>query len=166
MKLTTRQIIESIGLFSIVASLIFVGVQLRLDGRIALAEVYSMRTESRRADLRAILESEIALSELSEYRQRSLLGQNYSLPESWINDDDPRISEARRIRIELAIVGMDGIIYNRSLGLYGDLGPLRATVKSLFTDDPGAMDYALRGILISEYTRSLFIEVATEIEND
>jgi len=142
-------------------------MQLRLDGQIALGEVYSTRTESRRSDLRALLESEIALSELSEYRRKSLFAPKFSIPENWINDEDPRISEARRIRLELIILSVDNIIYHSNLGLYGgDLDSLRATLKSLFTVDPDFMDFALRAIVISEFTRSFFIEVAREIEND
>jgi len=166
LKLSTKQIIEYVGILSIVASLIFVGIQLRQETRIALAEVYSMRTEQRLATLRALLESEIAILELVDYRQRSLMPPEYSIPEGWINEEDPRISEARRIRSELVIVSWDNIAYQSSLGLYSDLGPLRATMKKLFSSDPSFMEYAFRGPRISEYTRSIFRDIATEIENN
>ena len=166
LKLSTKQIIEYVGILSIVASLIFVGIQLRQETRIALAEVYSMRTEQRLANLRTLLESEIAILELVDYRQRSLMFPDYSIPEGWINEEDPRISEARRIRNELVIVGFDNIAYQSSLGLYSDLGPLRESLKKMFSNDPSFMEYALRGPRISEVTRSLFRDIATEIENN
>jgi len=166
LKLSTKQIIEYVGILSIVASLIFVGIQLRQETRIALAEVYSMRTEQRLANLRTLLESEIAILELVDYRQRSLMFPDYSIPEGWINEEDPRISEARRIRNELVIVSLDNVAYQSSLGLFSDLGPLRESLRKMFSYDPSFMEFALRGPTISEVTRSLFRDIATEIENN
>ena len=47
MKISSRDIIEIIGIVSVVASLIFVGMQLMLDRRIATADQYQNRAELR-----------------------------------------------------------------------------------------------------------------------
>ena len=53
-----RQIIEAIGISAVVASLIFVGMQLLLDRRIAVADQYFNRAEAQRENLRTRTESE------------------------------------------------------------------------------------------------------------
>jgi hypothetical protein len=63
-------------------------------------------------------------------------------------------------------VSIDNIVYQSSIGLYGDLGSARETVKRLFANDPSFMEFALRGPTISEFTRSLFNDVAREIEGE
>lgn len=53
-----RQIIEIIGIATIIASLVFVGMQLLLDRRVAMADQYFNRIEAQRATLRTRLESD------------------------------------------------------------------------------------------------------------
>ena len=58
MKSDSKKIFEIVGNLSVVASLLFVGMQLYLDRQIAAAEQYQFRAESRKADLRVQLESD------------------------------------------------------------------------------------------------------------
>ena len=58
MKTNIKQTIEIIGFAAVVVSLIFVGIQLRLDSRVALADQYAFRSESVKNDLRSRIESE------------------------------------------------------------------------------------------------------------
>ena len=53
-----KQTLEALGIVAVVVSLIFVGVQLMLDRRIAESERYESRGESRMANIRALLESD------------------------------------------------------------------------------------------------------------
>ena len=53
MKLENKQVLELVGVVAVVASLIFVGMQLMLDRRIARADQYFNRAEAQRANLRA-----------------------------------------------------------------------------------------------------------------
>lgn len=55
MKASKKELVEIVGIFAVVASLIFVGMQLQLDRKVALAEQYSNRAESVKADRRIIL---------------------------------------------------------------------------------------------------------------
>ena len=50
MQSDTRKILEIVGVLSVVASLLFVGMQLLLDRRITTAEQYQNRAESRKSD--------------------------------------------------------------------------------------------------------------------
>ena len=53
---------ELVGLFSIVFSLIFVGLQLQQGQKIALSQAYQARAESSMASIFATLESDVTLS--------------------------------------------------------------------------------------------------------
>ena len=53
-----RAIAELVGLAAIVASLVFVGMQLELDRQVALGSQYAARAESVKADVRARMESD------------------------------------------------------------------------------------------------------------
>jgi hypothetical protein len=57
-KFNHKALMEVIGVFAVVASLIFVGLQLMLDRRIASAATYSISADGRRSDTRAKLESD------------------------------------------------------------------------------------------------------------
>ena len=62
MQLDTKRLIEYVGVLTVVASLLFVGMQLYLDRQIASAEQYQNRAESRKSDLRTLLESDAYLT--------------------------------------------------------------------------------------------------------
>lgn len=62
MNIGTKQIIETVGLIAVVGSLLFVGMQLRLESRVALSEQYANRAETLMANNRAKLESEAWMS--------------------------------------------------------------------------------------------------------
>ena len=62
MKTNRHQFVEIAGLIAIVASLVFVGMQLLLDRELAAAEQYSFRAESRMETLRAHLGSDDYIS--------------------------------------------------------------------------------------------------------
>ena len=61
MKLNSKVILELVGVTGVIISLAFVGYQLMLERRVALADSYAMSMESRKADLRMQLESEVFL---------------------------------------------------------------------------------------------------------
>lgn len=63
MKLNRTQAIEYVGVASVVASLLFVGVQLYLDRKAALSTQYANRAESVKEDIRTRMESETWLSD-------------------------------------------------------------------------------------------------------
>ena len=58
MTIGKKEIVEIIGATGIIASLIFVGLQLKFDSRVAISDQFAFRAESGKADNRAQLESE------------------------------------------------------------------------------------------------------------
>lgn len=122
MKASKKDIVEIVGIFAVVASLIFVGMQLVLDRRVALAEQYFDRAESAKSDRRAILESD----DLMRYYEESwALGWR---PSFW--DEDWEI--ARRVEEgtistrsviaaildrQLAVIGYDNVYFQYQQGL-------------------------------------------------
>lgn len=58
MNLENKQIVETVGVIAVILSLLFVGVQLYFDRKVAIVDQYISRAESRKADLRAELESD------------------------------------------------------------------------------------------------------------
>ena len=163
MKLTAKEIVEYAGTIAIVASLLFVGLQLQLDRKMALAEVYAARSESRQATLRSLLESDIATLEISKYREAHHYNGILAIPESWIDPEDPRITEARRIRNELLIWSLDNNIYQSSLGLF-DIDSQRVGIRAMFDADRGLREFALRLPGISPVARDEFQAIANELD--
>jgi hypothetical protein len=62
MQLENRKALEIVGVFAVVGSLIFVGLQLVLDRRVAISAQYAARAESIKEDRRALLESDSYMS--------------------------------------------------------------------------------------------------------
>ena len=112
----TRQLIELIGIFALVASLIFVGLQLSLDRRIAMAEQYFNRSESVKSDFRTYMESEVFFLDQEE---RWALGER---PSYWDNNSEiaKRVADgeisvssvwSQILSAQLEIIGFDNIYY-------------------------------------------------------
>jgi len=74
--------VETIGVVSIVASLIFVGLQMRQTHEIALATLYQMRSDAARELMAVQLESEL----LHEARVRADAGEPLSPYDSYVLD--------------------------------------------------------------------------------
>ena len=62
MKIDKRTAIELVGVIGIISSLIFVGVQLSFDSRVAISEQFNFRAESTKSDIRNVLESDSVLA--------------------------------------------------------------------------------------------------------
>ena len=153
MKASKKDLVEIAGIFAVVASLIFVGMQLQLDRKVALAEQYSNRAESVKADRRIILESDALMQNLEE---RWALGWR---PVYW--DEDWEIAGlvkegalssrgviAEIISKQLAIIGYDTIYYQYRQGLLDEesWSGLRSSLK--------------RGMAQNELTRAVYIQFA------
>ena len=67
-NITLRGIVETAGIISVVASLIFVGMQLRQDQDIALANQYHARAETSISNYRSRMESEAYVSAFAKIR--------------------------------------------------------------------------------------------------
>lgn len=117
-----KDIVEIVGIFALVASLVFVGMQLMLDRKVALAEQYSSRAESAKADRRSFLESQ----DFMQYLEESwALGDK---PAYWDEDweiarrvDEGTLSVRSVYAViladELSILGFDSVYFQYRQGL-------------------------------------------------
>ena len=115
-----RQLVELLGILGVIASLIFVGMQLMLDRRVAQAEQYFNRAESRKADFRARLESDEYLSresKLWEFGQRPEWWDGEF--ERWANE---RVLSGSEIQAglfdsQILLITFDNLYYQYEQGL-------------------------------------------------
>jgi len=163
LKTSKKDVIEIAGIFAVVASLIFVGMQLQLDRKVALADQYFNRAESAKADRRAVLESDDYMRYLEELWA---LGE----PPPFWNDDweiaarvkDGSISvrsvEAVIKTHQMSIIGYDSVYFQYQQGLLdAELwAGLRSGLKRIMAEDDLAREVYLR------YARST---VRPEIED-
>ncbi len=137
-----RDWLEIVGIFAVVASLIFVGMQLLLDRKVALAEQYSSRAESAKADRRSSLESQDYMQYIED---TWALGDR---PSYWNEDwevakrlDDGTLNVkgvyAEIMLIQLDIIGYDSVYFQYQQGLLDkDMwSQLRAGMKRVMARD-------------------------------
>lgn len=120
MKFDRREIVEIVGVLAVALSLLFVGQQLRQDRRVALAEQYSFRSESMKADLRSQLESEMFMA------NRVTAWERGDRPRWWTEIHDESIEEANLsvpevqtfiLQIQLIYYQDDNLYYQYQQGL-------------------------------------------------
>ncbi len=123
MRISSRQIVEGIGAAAIVASLVFVGMQLKLDRNVALAAQYAARSESLRQDLRTQMESDgfiassIRVWELGQrpsYWSEDL--EEYSQSKNFTNADITYLLISARIRV----LHMDNLYYQYKKDMFDE----------------------------------------------
>ena len=121
MKFSNKQLIDILGTFAIVASLVFVGIQLFLDRQIALAMAYQGRADSRMENLRSTSDNEYYMEYLADRLDRGLW-----IP-PWWNDDIANWQDEFEIQSKGLIisaykgwadlVGVDNVLYQIELGM-------------------------------------------------
>ena len=143
MKMSNKTFMEMLVNLTVIASLIFVGMQLLLDRRVAIAEQYFNRAESVKEDRRAALASPQYYQAREE---RWALGRR---PSFWNEDweiakqvEEGTLSVASLYsmitRGELAIIGYDNIYFQYQQGLIGEeeWQLFRQGIKRRLKDDP------------------------------
>lgn len=163
-QIKLRDWLEVVGIFAVVASLIFVGMQLMLDRKVALAEQYASRAESAKADRRAILESE---DYMQFYAERWVLGDKPSYwNEDWqiakrVNDGTVSVKSvvAEIIGLELDIIGYDSVYFQYQQGLLDEQmwSQLRAGMKRAMLRDE------LTKVIYERHARSTVRPVVEEV---
>ena len=153
MKTNTKDIVEIIGIFAIVVSLIFVGIQLRLERKVAMADQYFNRAESVKEDYRTRLLSSEYFRAVEEHW--AITGQTYYSDSDWpemqqVRDGVRRISSVDALMLvdKLQIVGYDNLYFQYKQGLIDELtwNGLRRGLK--------------KSMAYSELTRDVFLQGA------
>ena len=164
MKTSKKEIVEIVGILGVVASLIFVGMQLMLDRKVALAEQYFSRAESAKADRRSMLESQDHIQYIEDLWA---LGERPSYwDESW--EIARRIDEgavsvrgvyAEIMADRLNIIGYDNVYFQYRQGLLDEemWSEMRSTIKRSMARDE------LTNAVYDHYARSTIEPVIDEI---
>lgn len=142
MALSRRELIDISGAIAVAASLFFVGLQLHLDRKVALAEQYFNRGESAKADRRSLLESDAYFKDLEE--SWALGWRPFYWNEEWpiskqIETGQRSVAAvmSRAINLRLNIIGYDSLYYQYQQGLLDDesWNGLRGSLKDRMVDD-------------------------------
>jgi hypothetical protein len=164
MKTSKKDLVEITGIFAVVASLVFVGMQLHLDRKVALADQYFNRAESAKADRRSLLESDDYMRFKEE--QWALGYRPPFWDESW--EFAKRVKEgkvsvrsayAEMTSSQLAIIGYDSVYFQYQQGLINEesWNLLRTNLKKTM-----ARNKLVRAIY-TRYARSILRPVIEEI---
>ncbi len=169
MNISHKNYIEIIGLSGVVLSMLFVGMQLLLDRQVALAHQYFNRAESRKADFRARLDSDVYMSresKLLEFGQRPVWWDGEF--ENWTNERDLSGSEiqAGLFDSQLLLITFDNLYYQYEQGLLDGSFWLEAreAVKTVLRD-PIVKELYTNGLLaypIDPVIRELVAEIERE----
>lgn len=169
METSRKDIAEIVGIFSIVVSLIFVGMQLRLERKVALAEQYFNRAESVKEDYRAALLSAEYFRSIEEDWART--GESYFSDRDWpemrqVEEGGRRISsvETKWLLDRLQIVGYDNLYYQYKNGLIDSetWEGLRGSMKNAMSSSKLTRDVFKGGARPN--IKPVIVEVLKEIE--
>lgn len=137
MKTSKKDLAEILGIVAVVASLIFVGMQLQLDRKVAIAEQYASRAESVKEDYRTMLLSPEYFRYVEEFW--AINGIGWSTNPDWEEVEQIRAGtlsvsslEALELTVRLQMVGYDNLYFQYQQGLLDEeswLG-LRSSMKA------------------------------------
>ena len=168
MKLGNKEFLEIAGAIALVGSLAFVGLQLKLDRDIALAQSFSDGIESRKEDIRAKMESEsymlmlmLMLETLWDSGQRPQWSLNVSKSyESKTLNSRAQIM-ARFFEVELDYLELENLYFCYEQGLIEENHWLGAKqlLASFLTDPFRRAVFFNRGSGLSETVNELVAEI-------
>ena len=147
MKTNKKELAEILGIFAVVASLIFVGMQLHLDRKVALAEQYFNRAESVKEDYRTALLSPEYFRAIEE--KWALTGRTYYSDKGWEEFKNVREGtlniksvEAMILIDRLQILGYDNLYFQYKQGLLNETSwnGLRSRLKSTMKESEMTRD--------------------------
>jgi hypothetical protein len=133
---------ELVGIAAIVASLIFVGLELRQSHQIALAAQYQARTDSGRQYFYESLASEYRIQSLAE----DIRGWQWppgflsDAEQQWLDNNPPSVWAEASYWATINLYGFDNYYYQYQMGLLSEEGwlALESRLRSLLNGDPFA----------------------------
>lgn len=151
MELNNKEILEIAGAITVVSSLAFVGLQLKLDRDVALADAFSNGIESRKEDIRAKMESE---SYMLMQETLWLAGERPQWwPDALESTESKNLDSGAQIMARFYEVNLD----------YLELESISFRFEQGLIDDQywsGAED-TLRGFLADPFRRAVFLSRRT-----
>jgi len=167
LKKTNKELLEAVGVIAVVTSLIFVGVQLYFDRNVAMADSYSNAIESRKADVRAKLESDTFM------RLQDTLWELGKRPDWWSDVLESNASQsletgseimAQFFELQLRYLEFDSVYYRYQQGLITDLywDGVRKAIKEALRDPYTRAIYANRSSILWWTIQELVMEIDSE----
>ncbi|MEP0202576.1 MAG: hypothetical protein ABJ084_00505 [Halioglobus sp.] len=142
MKLRNKEIAEIFGAFAVVASLMFVGLQLYLDRKVALADQYFNRGESAKEDRRSRLESDVYFQHVEEswaLGWRPHYWDEESLVAKQIETGERSVTAviAFELVLRMNIIGYDNLYYQYQQGLLNEesWNGMRSGLKEIMAEN-------------------------------
>ena len=126
MILNNKQVFELVGAIAIVASLAFVGMQLLLDRRVAVAEQYFNRAETQIANYRSKLESDAYFQVQEERWARGLRPRWWDENSELVNIMDKGEMSVRELALDelearMSIIAFDNLYFQFNQGVELDI---------------------------------------------
>ena len=168
MKTSKKELVEILGIFGVIASLIFVGMQLQLDRKVALAEQYFNRAESAKEDLRARLTSQAYSQYIDESWASGRRPERLQSADIYKRVEEGSISassaEAITLHLKLAVIGYDNLYFQYQQGLLDEetWSSFRSDLKSSMSEYKLCRDVYLGSARPT--IKPLIEEIISEIE--
>lgn len=167
MRFSSKQIVEILSVIGVIASLLFVGMQLIFDRRVATGEMYASRSESRQANIRSMLESQASLATRAKVYEKEK-------PFWWVDSEPYSPSDATpedmvvvELEMQLTMLGWDNIYAQYELGLFDEfeIEARRQSIKDAMSIRPSLVGFLTSPV--TNYTRSIdwMKSIAEELTN-
>ena len=165
MKIDTRLAIEIIGILSVVASLVFVGMQLVLDRRVAVAEQFQNRAELRLQFRLGQFENDKFMQDLAKnWENNRPRWWNEDVEAAFIQENEPMETWVRRSTAwELFLITIDNNCFQHQSGMLEDdmWLSMRETLKR---QQRNPVREAFHQGISLPCLNSVFDEISTEIQ--
>lgn len=174
MNKSQRQLVEILSVVAVVISLVFVGLQLVLDRRVALAQQYSDRAEGQRADFRTFLESDAYFEvekAMWDRGRRPSWWEDAEETRALVNNGEMSVKELHFniIRFEMLFVGFDNLYVQNKQGLLEEREweIYRENAKGIMAESEiGRFVFTTTGRPSLEVTRAILDEISNEDMSD
>lgn len=157
------------GIASIVASLIFVGIQLRLEQRVALASQYHARAESRLETIRTLFGNESYLQDVATRFDRGQKPPWWNTEiEDYVEEFDAPFLEALRTSFvaQMSIIAFDNNYYQYQEG-FSDEGVWNSLRTALKNSLSNPINYAVYQSNVSRpEMQKLLSDLKAELESE
>ena len=164
MKFSSKEMLEIAGAATVIASVAFVGLQLKLDRDVALADSFSDGIESRKDDIRSKMESDTFML------MQQALWEAGVRPAWWStvleNSESKHLASgaqimARFYEVDLDYLELERIHFRYNQGLIDQdyWNGAKATLKSFLTEPFRRAVFLSRGSRLSETVNELIEEI-------
>ncbi len=164
--------LQIVGIFAVVASLVFVGLQLKQAQDIAIAAQYQARHDAASENIRAYMQSETALrAEGKRFAEFAKIDPNFSAElRSWVLEQPPDELAYMILQTRLDLMTVDNLYFQYQSGFLSEEAwqPHRTALMQALSLNPPLgfyrVTYELNPGAIRSSTRNLIASTIAEID--